>query len=287
METAILLSIAMPGLLAFVVMLAGIILARFSSNTGRHQRLQTLLQCAFGALAAGCGFMLAFHMVEGMPQFPPAVRWHWLAWLAAIASIIGVAHGLQVDRKTGSLLTGLMLAVATLLLFHPLPTTPHPWLWKSAVAAAVLLNWLSIAANQSTQEHRAGLITGITGPLLMLASYSVGAAIMLLVVNSAKFATLLASFACISAALALLRMLMQTHVMTIGAMAVLATLLPPWLATGWFYTQDNTPWLASIMTLTALSPALLSLPRLVLDIKAGSTRSGAVTAFQPRKENAA
>jgi hypothetical protein len=249
MEQAMLVSIALPGVLAFGVMLAGVFLPRTFNACGRRPWAEGLLQCALGAVAVGGGFLLAFHMVEGLPELPPRTRWHWLALMGTASAAVGCVNGLWLRSVAGRIVTGVLLAAVASLMLHPLPAFENHWLWKTSLGAAVFVIWFS---GDTYTARRPGHLV----PLAMMLTFSAASVVVVIAASSAKFATLVASLACIAGALMVLSIFAPTRAITAGAMAVMATLLPAWMLMGRFYDSEATQPLAGF-ALVAFAPLAL------------------------------
>lgn len=244
-----LVSIALAGVLAFGVMLAAVLLPRTFNACGKRQWAEGLLQCALGAVAVGGGFLLAFHMVEGLPELPPRARWHWLALMGAASAAVGCVHGLWLGSVVGRIVTGVLLAAVAALMLHPLPAIENRWLWKGALGAAVFAIWFG---GDTYTARRPGHLV----PLTMMLTFSAASVVVVIAASSAKFATLVASLACIAGALMVLSIFAQSRAITSGAVAVMATLLPAWMMTGHFYDYEATQPLAPF-ALVAFAPLAL------------------------------
>lgn len=234
MELTVLLSVALPGVLALVLALVAAFAPRTFNACGKRQRAETLLVSTCGAVAISGGFLLCYFLVENrLPDWPPRERWQWLALMAAGAGIIGIAHGLYAHHRLGRLVTGLALAAIAALMLHPTPSITHPGWWQLALGAAVLCLWLS---GDTLAARRPGHVVG----LIMMLVFTASSIAMAVGASSAKFATLMGSLACMSGAMMVVGLFAKRLSLAGGAMAVMSVLLPAFMMTGYFYDQHNT-----------------------------------------------
>jgi hypothetical protein len=196
-----------------------------------------------GAIAFAVAFVVAFIAVDPWPGLPPHVTWHWLAWLAPIAAVAGVADALLRWPMAVRLLGAVTLAaVCGRLLVGD--WVDHAWLWRAVMASAIAVVAVSVNAAANRRP-------GATVPLSMCVA-AMGASVVLLGSGSAKLAQLAGAMAaCLGVAVAI-SWWRPTVSIARGGVAVIAVLLPGLVLSGYFPSYSEIPpW---VYVLAAIAP---------------------------------
>ncbi len=199
-----------------------------------------------GALALGLGFVPAFLAVDPWPGLPPHVTWHWIAWLAAVATAVGAADGLRRWPAPARLSAGLALAAGCGWLLVGDWVT-HAWAWRGATALIIAV--LLITLNAAARRHK-----GASIPLSMGLA-ALGASIVLITSGNAKLAQLAGALtACLGVAVVLAWWRPDVSLAR-GGVPVVAVLLPGLVLSGYFVSwSEIDPW---VFVLAAVAPAFV------------------------------
>jgi len=197
-----------------------------------------------GAIAFAVAFVVAFIAVEPWPGLPPHVTWHWLAWLAPIAAVAGVADALLRWPTAVRLLGAATLAAGCGRLLVG-DWVDHAWSWRAVMASAIAV--VAVSANAAAERR-----PGAAVPLSMCVA-AFGASVVMLGSPSAKMAQLAGALAaCLGVAVAI-NWWRPTVSLSRGGVAVIAVLLPGLVLSGYFSSSsDIPPW---VYVLAAVAPA--------------------------------
>ncbi len=199
--------------------------------------------------AIGLGFLLAFVLQEGWPDWPPVQKWHWLVPTMIAATVLGVTARLFPRTGSKRLLPELALAFIAGFAMH-FPGQEAIEI-RLGIGIAVLLATL---AGRTAVLRRPAIQLPLLGWML-LATLS----IMILQASFAKLAILTGAVSAICAAAAVLTALRRPSSLGIGGHLVIGFAVASIAACGAAYdTNANVPPLAWCLPILALPLAALA-----------------------------
>ena len=203
-----------------------------------------------GALGFGAAFGMACWSVDAWSGLPPHETWHWIAYLAVAAAVVGVVDAMRrwPEAARWSIHLGLACASGWLLVGDWME---QPWLWRPVTAAVILLVYAVLDAS-------AKRVGGASIPLCLCVA-AIGASVVLVTLYNLKLAQLAGALAACLGLSALLAWWRPAFSLARGAVTVIAVVLPGLLLSGKYAAPGGTPgW---TFVLAAVAPSALLIDR--------------------------
>jgi len=268
MIQTLVLSVALPGLVAFVALLVG---------WRPWRRGDRAMRGAWsGAVAFGGAFLVSFASETRGFRFPPPERWQWIAPLVALAMAIGLAVAVlgraksKSGRSTWLRLTGALALGAGAAWMLDLPRL------EGAVARTGV--GLAVAATFYVLDQISARHPGVLAPLVTAVCLT---AVSIIVVQSNNiFATIAGGCGAATGSATLVALFRRDFTLAAGATPVLATAIVVIGACGYAYDYAEIPMIAFALPALSLAACLACdapVFRGLTGLKGGVLRIGVVT----------